>query len=232
MDKIPDEMPHPEKPTLALKPDEAARYLGTIQQGICLALLLVASAQHGARIAAKEADPERDGADPERDAESMRDHLKTIAHMLHQAGMILNKNGSEMTQQLEGMSHAFEQIRVALPPVPPDPAKMIDALEDGPALKKACVEWMDTPNHLSAAILCTKDHEGARDLADRHGIDLDASPDGIAAAFPIPKKGKPAKPAKPADDPSKAKPQPPTWTGRNGSKWNPDGTRGPDAPNN
>lgn len=213
-----DNMPDPEKPALALKPEEAHRFLSEISTGLCLATVLIATAHHGARMELRR-EPD-DETDAER-ADRLKTALKTIEAILTKAGKMNAKNGHEIDATIRGMSGAFEKIGVDLPDAPPNPLEKVKDATDGEEIDAAASAWLKKENELAAAIICRADNPEARDLAERAGIDPDAP--GIQS-FSVPYDDKP----KP-----KPKASPPTWGGRNGTKWKPDGTRDDGAtPNN
>lgn len=220
-----DRMPNPQEPTVGIKPDEAMRYLAGIAEASALASLIVAAACHALETHADDEPEER------------TEHMRAIAKMLALAGKLACKAGGEADGARDGMRKAFAAIGLKLDATRLDPEAVAERMDGGQDLHKAVKTCLNTKNGLAAGVICRPDHPGARDLADRNGIDPDAVANtGKPAIFDV-STGKlsaadepPAPPAKKAEP---TKPTPPTWTGRNGTKWNPDGTKGTgDAPQN
>lgn len=237
-DDMPDEiqkrMPDPKQPAVGIEPAEAMRYLAGLAEASALASIVIAAACHALENHADDEPDER------------TEHMRAIAKMLSLAGKLACKAGSEADGARDGMRKAFAAIGIKLDGTRLDPEAVAGRLDGGQDLHKAVKTCLDAKNGLAAGILCRADHPGARDLADRSGLDPDALAKDGARTILDPKTGtiKPAdapqldkpkrkpKAEKPADTPP-AKPTPPTWTGRNGTKWNPDGTMGTgDAPKN
>lgn len=218
-DDVRDRMPDPSQPVMGIKPAEAMRYLGQLAEGQALAALLIAAACHGLT---ENADAE------EHDADELRRHMKTVAAMLAMAGKITCKTGRDIEAAMKGSAKAFAAIGLKLDARCMSLEDMAEATGDGKALHKRANAFLNEKNGLAAGVICRADHQGARDLADRNGIDPDEITDQ-PIAFDV-KAGKLKPPAPPADKP--AKPTPPTWTGRNGSKWKADGSRDDSTPSN
>lgn len=206
-------MPDPSEPTMGLNPKEAHRFLSHIATGLSLATVLIAGAEHGARSELAKGDDVGDETDAEK-IERLQMTLGTVAAVIRKAGCLITKNGTQITGALEGMANAFARLDVSLPAPPDDPAELAERVENGEQLAREAKEWLDKPNDLAAAVICRADNPEARKLAELAGIDPDAQ--GISSFKLDPDQ---VKKKKPAD-----KPAPPTWTGRNGSKWKPDGT--------
>lgn len=220
-------MPNPGSgaPIMALKPEEAVRFLSQLMEGQTLAMILAATIDHGLKIAAACDDPEE-----------RADHFRTLRAMAKRTGQLVGKNGQDLASAIEGTRRAFGAIGVKLPPAPDDPAELMERIGTGKeSMQEKTGQWLDGKNTIAAGIICGKDHPGARDLADRAGLDPDKMDGGVSLDMSKDSpqlKPKPSQKDKPKPAKNQELPAPPTWTGRNGTKWKPDGTRDDSTPNN
>lgn len=220
--------PTPGNPAVAITPHELNRFLSHAQQGNSLATVILLAMAHGLEKAAKGMPADADGLDD----------LKTGARMAQNAAALICHSAQSIQGAIDSTRGAFAKLGIELPDLAPDPNELMAKMrKEGTTPADLSEEYLETKNGLTAAVILSKDDQAAKAFAAEHGINLEGDE---PTQFPLSdsdlrnalremdeKKDKPEPPP-----PSQHKATPPTWTGRNGSKWNADGTRGDSTPNN